>query len=264
MTELQYGFSNTYAAAAFSQVGRERKANKVLAILEDALGDLRDKSLLDIGCSAGIMTQCYARRFATVVGTDIDLPALEHASRTDEARQTAWAAADSQGLPFRDESFDVVICTHIYEHVPDARLMMAEIHRILRPNGVCFFSAGNRLSYMEPHYRLPMLSIVPKPLAHWYLRLLGRGHYYYETHLTYWGLRRLVGDFELRDYTLKVVADPQRYFAEDMLSGGSFKQKAVLFVLRAAYWVCPTYLWVLKKRDLVLNGITVNAWSEQI
>jgi 2-polyprenyl-3-methyl-5-hydroxy-6-metoxy-1,4-benzoquinol methylase len=247
MKQLQYGFSTTYAAAAYAREGRERKARKVLSILEDAAGGLAGKNLLDIGCSAGIMTRCFASAFGQVVGTDIDLPALAAASSADAERQVLWAAADSQRLPFGDGAFDVVNCTHIYEHVPDAASLMAEIFRVLRPGGICFFSAGNRLSYMEPHYRLPLLSVVPKFVAHRYLRLLGRGSHYYETHLTYWGLRRLVSRFALDDYTVRVVADPQRYFADDMVKPGSLKQRVVFFVLRYAMWVCPTYLWVLRK-----------------
>jgi 2-polyprenyl-3-methyl-5-hydroxy-6-metoxy-1,4-benzoquinol methylase len=247
MKQLQYGFSAAYEDAAFSHEGRERKANKVLAILEDAVGDLSDKHLLDIGCSAGIMTHCYARKFGRVTGTDIDMPAVAFAAGVDEAGHLSWAVADSQRLPFPESSFDVVTCTHIYEHVPDARLLMAEIFRVLRPGGTCFFSAGNRFSLIEPHYRLPFLSVIPKAMAHWYLRLLGRGSHYYETHFSYWGLRRLVTNFELEDYTMKVVVEPQKYFAEDMVPAGGAKQKLVLFALRTAYWICPTYLWVLRK-----------------
>lgn len=249
MKGLQYGFSSAYADAAFSIAGRERKARKVLAILEDAIGPLVGKSLLDIGCSAGIMTRLFAPSFASVVGTDIDIPALERARVSDCSSMVSWLAADSQRLPFSDEAFDVVNCTHIYEHVPDANLLMSEIHRVLRPNGVCFFSAGNRLSYMEPHYRLPLLSVLPKFLAHLYLRLLQRGEHYYETHLSYWGLRKLVRHFVIEDYTLRVVANPQKYFAEDMVPPGSSKQLWIIRLLRVAIWICPTYLWVLRKSE---------------
>lgn len=246
---LQYGFAEQYGEAAFDRAQRERKAAKVLAILGDAVGRLEELDMLDVGCSTGYMTQLYARHFRWVLGTDIDSPAVAHAARSagSNAHNLGWAIMDSQRLALPSRCLDVVACTHIYEHVPDAKQLMAEIHRVLRPGGVCFFSAGNRLSLMEPHYRLPLLSVLPKWVAHLYLRVLGRGHHYYETHLTYWGLKRLVSAFDLYDYTIEVVADPHRYHADDLVTPGSWKQTTARLALRWLYWACPTYLWVLRK-----------------
>lgn len=154
---------------------------------------------------------------------------------------------NSQQTALSDASFDVITCVHVYEHVPDAHKLMGEIHRLLRPGGICYFAAANRLSFMEPHYRLPLLSVMPKLFAHYYLRILKRGRFYYENHLTYWGLRGLVAEFTVTDYTLKVVRDPLRFHATDMITPGSRAQRIALALLKAAYWICPTYLWVLTK-----------------
>jgi 2-polyprenyl-3-methyl-5-hydroxy-6-metoxy-1,4-benzoquinol methylase len=245
---LQFGFSNLYGETSFDALGRRRKGLKVLAILSDHLGDLGGLSALDIGCSTGYMTAIYASRFSAVIGTDIDAPAVHHAAQQNAGMQNLrWLIQDSQCLCFRDASFDVVTCTHIYEHVPNASRLMAEIRRVLKPGGVCVFSAGNRFSLMEPHYRLPLLSVMPKWLAHRYLALLGRGDHYYETHLGLAGLRNLTGGFEVVDYTVQVVRDPAKFHAEDLIKPGSFKQRAVVIFLKAFYWLCPTYLWVLRK-----------------
>jgi 2-polyprenyl-3-methyl-5-hydroxy-6-metoxy-1,4-benzoquinol methylase len=244
---LQTDFSRQYAAAAYDEIARKRKARKVIAILRDAVGDLSSQRLLDIGCSTGFMTREYAACFRETIGSDIDASAVGFARTRDTEDSVNWIVSNSEALPLDSESVDVITCTHIYEHVPDPAKLMREIHRVLRPDGVCFFSAGNRLSLMEPHYRLPLLSVVPKPVAHWYLRVLGRGRHYYETHLTYWGLRELVGRFEILDYTLHVVDDPVKYCADDMLKPGGAKQAAARLLLRSAYWLCPTYLWVLRR-----------------
>ena len=98
-------------------------------------------------------------------------------------------------LPFGDESFDIVICSHVYEHVPDPERMFDQIHRVLKPGGVCYFSAGNRLMWNEPHYDLPLLSVLPRPLAHLYIRLAGKADRYHEKHLTYWGTQATRGTF---------------------------------------------------------------------
>lgn len=244
---LQYGFAERCGDAAYNRIQREKKAAKVITILENAVGQLGSHSLLDIGCSTGFMTHYYARHFGRVVGTDIDLPALHHASELGEQPNLSWSLMDSQQLAFSDQSFDVVTCTHIYEHVPDADCLMSEIYRVLKPSGVCLFSAGNRLSLMEPHYRLPLLSVIPKPMAHVYLKLFRRGDFYYENHLSYWGLKRLVSAFLVDDYTLKVIEAPEKYHAEDVLIPGSRKQWIALAMLRTMYWLCPTYLWILRK-----------------
>jgi 2-polyprenyl-3-methyl-5-hydroxy-6-metoxy-1,4-benzoquinol methylase len=247
---LQYGFASTYGDAAFDGATRKQKAAKVLAILGDCLGGaLGDLRLLDVGCSAGFMSAEYARRFKQVVATDIDAPALSFAHINHDSENLHWCLMDSQRMAFPDEAFDVVTCSHIYEHVPNAHALMREIHRVLKPGGVCFFSAGNRLSFMEPHYRLPLLSVVPKPVAHLYLRILGRGKRYYETHLTYWGLRSLVSQFAVHDYTLKVIEDPRRYKATEVMRPGSVIQRVSRLILSRAYWICPTYLWVLRKHS---------------
>lgn len=243
---LQYGFSRN-SPGAFNRTGRARKAAKVIAILRDALGPLDGLDLLDIGCSTGMMTNEYARHFRSTIGTDIDFPALRFAAEDSAVANVSWSMMDSQRLGFPDSSFDVVTCTHIYEHVPDADALMEEIFRVLKPEGICFFSAGNRFSFMEPHYQLPLLSAVPKRIANWYLRILDRGDHYYETHRSLLGLRRLVRQFRLEDYTVKVISDPVRYHAEDMLPPGSIKQAVSIQVARWLYALVPTYLWVLRK-----------------
>lgn len=245
--ELQHNFSAAHGHAVYNAAGRRKKAMKTISVLQDHLGTLDDKQALDIGCAAGLSSKWYAQAVGTLLGIDIDAPAVSYANQHNTEPNLAFAIMDSQRIGCRDESFDIVICNHIYEHVPDSRRLLAEIHRVLRPGGVCFFGAGNRLSLMEPHYHLPLLSVVPKFMAHWYLRLAGRGARYYETHLTYWGLRRLVSSFDLVDYTESVVRHPTRFNADDVISDGSRLQKLYLTLLRVAYWACPTYIWLLRK-----------------
>jgi SAM-dependent methyltransferase len=52
------------------------------------------------------------------------------------ARDRDMVQADLQRLPFGDGSFDVVVCSHVLEHVPDDRMAMREIRRVLTPVGL--------------------------------------------------------------------------------------------------------------------------------
>ncbi len=245
----QTNFSELCARAMYDVEGRERKAKTMAAVLQDFLRcDTRQLSLLDIGSSTGVIADYLARHFRTVIGIDIDSPAVLAAQTRYSRPNVGFVLGDGMRLPFPDETFDVVICAQIYEHVPNARLLVAEIHRVLKPGGACYFAAGNRLMFMEPHYRLPLLSVLPRPLAHLYIRLSGRGQFYYERHLTYWGLRRLVQDFEVVDYTRRIVGEPARFHAEYMIRPNTLQGRAARLLLDTAYWLSPGYIWVLRRR----------------
>jgi SAM-dependent methyltransferase len=51
------------------------------------------------------------------------------------------AVAAAEQLPFADRSFDLVLCTQMIEYAPDPAAVIAEMHRVLRPQGTLFLSA---------------------------------------------------------------------------------------------------------------------------
>jgi ubiquinone/menaquinone biosynthesis C-methylase UbiE len=249
--QYQYGFSDIHESTLYNSENRQQKAKKMMAVINDYLNSLGKKSenlsLLDIGCSTGYMTKLYGDFFERVTGIDIDEKAINHAQEKNSNANVAFQVGDSMNLKFSDNSFDVVTCTHIYEHVPDANQLMAEIYRILKPGGFCYFAAGNRIKFMEAHYQLPLLSIIPKWLANYYIRWAGKANYYYENHLSLWELKKLVEKFEIIDYTYNIVQQPEKFFASEMLDSHSIKQEISLLILKFFYWACPTYIWILKK-----------------
>jgi len=249
--DYQRDFSELHPKTVFDELGRLQKARKTVAVILDALRQAginpRETRLLDIGCSTGILTRHYAEFFGKVVGVDIDDGAVEWARQNRAAYNVSYKVGDSMELPFLTGDFELVTCTHIYEHVPDSQRMLDEIHRVLRPGGMCFFAAENRLRVWDGHYNLPFVTVLPRPLANLYVRVTGRGQRRYETHRTLWGLKRLVRAFEVTDYTRAVVRNPKRFEATDMIWPGSPKQKAANVILTVAYWASPTYLWILRK-----------------
>ena len=244
----QYDFSIN-SPYVYDVENRERKARTMVAVLEDYFDhSLQNCDLLNVGGSAGVIDNYLADHTHSVTGIDIDKPAIKHAQRNFSKANLEFRLADALDLPFEDNSFDIVICSHVYEHVPDPEKMFSEIYRVLKNNGICYFSAGNRLMWNEPHYNLPLLSVLPRSLAHLYIRMAGKARYYHEKHLTYWGLKSLVRSFNRVDYTRKLVNFPEKFHTDYMLVPGSLKARAAQVLTSLAYWACPGYVWILEKK----------------
>lgn len=94
-------------------------------------------------------------------------------------------AAVGENLPFRDQSFDVVISLEVLEHVEDPAAVLREVCRILRIGGWFCLTCPNYLSFREPHYNVVWLPLFPKPLASLYLRLRGRPTEFLKTSIRY-------------------------------------------------------------------------------
>ncbi len=96
-------------------------------------------AVLDVGCGTGEITARLAETFpkATFVGIDLEEPHLVRASARCAAfgSRVRFEHGDALALPFDDESFDLVVCRHVLQAVPDAALVLAEIRRVLRPGG---------------------------------------------------------------------------------------------------------------------------------
>ena len=97
------------------------------------------RRVLDVGCRSGALTRAYLHG-NDVVGIDVDRWALDEAARL--GIETHWADAE-QGLPFEDETFDVVVAGELLEHVRDPAALVREARRVLRPGGTFVGSVPN-------------------------------------------------------------------------------------------------------------------------
>lgn len=243
------GYQRDFAQAhaeMYSDESRGRKAATTHKVLAEAFGDrLSHCSVLNVGCSTGIIDADLAPYVGDLTGIDIDEKAVDFARRNHSMPNVTFKVGDAMNIDMPDASMDIVLCAQVYEHVPDPVRLMSEIKRVLKPGGACYFAATNRLNIMEQHYHLPLLSVIPVSWAHRYLRLLGRGDYYYERHMTWSQLRRLVVGFEVEDITRRILECPGRYEAEYLFSRQNLA--VARLISRVAYWAFPGYIWLLWK-----------------
>jgi SAM-dependent methyltransferase len=178
-----------------------------LARLRVDAGDL----LLDAGCGEG--RHCFGAlaRGARVVGVDLDLGslrkaagALRHVAKSQRSLG-AMLQGDAFRLPFRDGTFDRVICAEVMEHVHDYPAAARELARVTKPGGriaVTIPTATSELLYLRlgddyfespgGHIRIFAPRDLAKSLAAAGLRTEGCS-FAHGLHTPYWALRSIAG-----------------------------------------------------------------------
>jgi glycosyltransferase involved in cell wall biosynthesis/ubiquinone/menaquinone biosynthesis C-methylase UbiE len=233
-------------ALMLDEAHRRGKAKKIIGVLHHYLGrdDLSGLSALDVGCSAGFIADELAADGAQSLGADIDVPGLR-AAEARFGKNVEFLCASGDALPLPDDSLDVVVFNHIYEHVVDPDAILTEIHRVLKPGGVAYLGLGNKHQIIEPHYRLPFLSWLPQGMADRYVRRFHRADEYYESYRTRSGLEQLVRGFHIWDYTIPVVRQPQVFHSTDQVKRGL--DRMPVGVIKAAMPIIPTFIWIATK-----------------
>lgn len=233
----------------YDRSGRIQKALKIVAVISDFVqGDISQLRVLDVGGSAGAMTDVFAEAFGQVVELDIDQVAVRRGKNDSDKTSLIWICGDGGRLPFSDGAFDCVICNHVYEHLDDQRGLAREIHRVLTPDGFCYFSAGSRFVLVEGHYKLPFLSWLPRRIADLYMKLCGRQEGYDVTLLSYRNLKKLLADFRFHDYTIPILSNPDKFRAGDLQKLNSLAFRIPAFVYRLIYPILPIWVWILTKK----------------
>jgi len=229
------------------EVSRAQKAAKILTALEGVLGaNLTQLTCLDVGSSFGLVAKHLAPRFRYTLGVEYELEAIREAGKWATER-LLFLRGDGQRLPIQDEAVDVVVCTQVYEHVADSRALFAEIERVLVPGGVCFFSGPNRLYPIERHYKLPIVHWLPDAWANRLLRILGRAEGLDVHSATLWTLRRRLRAFEIQDFTVAMLQDPDRYACREEMGRLGWISRLPGWLLRVTMPSAPNFNWVLKK-----------------
>ena len=171
--------------------------------------------ILDIGCGSGRHTcAAYQCRNVTAVGVDLNVDDLNEArgrlqlhDRLGEHGGGRWAlsAADVIQLPFKDDYFDLVICSEVLEHITAYRMAIREIVRVLQPGcnlvvsvprfwpeRICWFLSPAYANSNGGHVRIfkqrqLITDLVSAGLSIWGI------HFAHSLHTPFWWLKCLVG-----------------------------------------------------------------------
>ena len=85
--------------------------------------------------------QCFLKRFRKLKNIDY--------TTTDLLSPIADVKADICDLPFKDNSYDIILCNHVLEHIPDDTKAMQELYRVMKPGGMGVFQIPQDLERSE-------------------------------------------------------------------------------------------------------------------
>lgn len=118
-----------------------------LDYIEQKVGSLAGKKVLDVGCGGGILSESLAAKGAEVSGIDMSEAALSvaklHLFESDLQVDYQQIAAEDFAKQHAGE-FDVVVCMEMLEHVPEPYSVIQSCKELVKPDGHVFFSTLNR------------------------------------------------------------------------------------------------------------------------
>ncbi len=124
----------------------------------------KDQTVLDVGCGEGILSSMVAKQGAKTIGSEISAPNLQGAQEVSDnwGVQVTYLQADAENIPFPSNSFDVVLSSHVLEHLPNIEKGLQELYRVTKSkaliamptclNPACWIILGGE-NYYVPNRR---------------------------------------------------------------------------------------------------------------
>ena len=162
--------------AALDIAGRIPKFLKI----KDLIGKFHSfdsMSVLEVGAGSGVISSYLAN----LVGDNGRVVAVDVVDERIASDGYVFELVKDAKLPFPSDSFDIIISNHVIEHVgtsDDQMTHLSEIARVLRKDGIVYLAVPNKYTFIEPHYKLPLLSWLPVNIASSFVRITGRGDQY--------------------------------------------------------------------------------------
>lgn len=107
------------------------------------------KRVLDIASGEGYGSQLLAKKAAAVIGVDIDPLAIQHAQDKYKTNNLLFKQGSCEQIPLPNHSVDIVISFETIEHLVDHEKMLAEIKRVLTPEGILIVSTPDKQQYTD-------------------------------------------------------------------------------------------------------------------
>ena len=107
------------------------------------------KNILDAACGEGYGSHLLSSYANKVTGLDIDIKAISHAQNRYKQSNLDFVIGSCAQLPFKDNSFDLVVSFETLEHLEQQEEMLSEFNRVLTSDGVLIISTPDKKHYSD-------------------------------------------------------------------------------------------------------------------
>ncbi len=131
---------------------------------------IKNKLLLDLASGRGGYSIEFINAGARVISLDLKIPSLYD-------KKSSFVNGDVTCLPFKSSSFDIIFCSSLIEHLSNPDLLLKEIKRALKKDGVCYLSFPPFYSPVGGHQFKPF-HYLPEKIAAWLSRKINKTRSY--------------------------------------------------------------------------------------
>jgi len=118
---------------------------------------------LDVGFGSGVYFPVLSELYGEVVGLDSQEFMVDHAeSFTKQYPNLKIVADDITNCKLPSDSFDLIVCSEVVEHIANSQKAIQELYRLLKPKGILLLSTPQRWSFLELMARIAYLPVVIK------------------------------------------------------------------------------------------------------
>ena len=158
-----FAYSSDYAERLEKRLNQENFQDRRIERLVPVL-DLKNKKILDAGCGMGGFLVALSQKGYEVSGLDFNSDYCE-ITRLRAAKYNLHptvVCAPLEKVPLPDNSFDIILCNDVIEHVQDPQQSLCELMRLLKPGGTLYITFVNRFGFKDPHYHVSLVNWLPR------------------------------------------------------------------------------------------------------
>tara|TARA_Y100000591_G_scaffold333342_2_gene376017 strand:+ start:2543 stop:3388 length:846 start_codon:yes stop_codon:yes gene_type:complete len=172
-----------------SQVVQSKKHSRHISKLVEILKDQHNLKILDHGCGACVtLIYLFCLGYENIWGIDISCDEktinnfLKNVCDISENRIFNY---DGKTLPFKENSFDLIISQQVLEHVKynQKKIMIKEQSRVLKSGALAYFQIPHLFVPYEAHTKSWLIHLFPRLIAKKLYKVLNKNHNFFEKHL---------------------------------------------------------------------------------